>query len=103
MTVHYQSLDPLDDSAAGARQELQARPAVADSRTFEAEQPVPVGSARPVKAKKALFSIGKTIKSDVVMAFSRQLSSFHGRYLGPRRARDRCPANSITADAHRHQ
>ena len=76
MTVHYQSLDPLDDSAAGARQELQARPAVADSRTFEAEQPVPVGSAQPVKAKKALFSIGKTIKSDVVMAFSRQLSSF---------------------------
>jgi type IV pilus assembly protein PilC len=32
--------------------------------------------AKPAKAKRELFSIGKTIKPDVVMSFSRQLSSF---------------------------
>jgi type IV pilus assembly protein PilC len=79
VTNHYQSLDPPDESA-DAEQELPTRPAGADyssdPSTAEAEQPEAVGSARPAKTKKPLFSVGKSIKPDVVMAFSRQLSSF---------------------------
>ena len=60
MSVQYQ---PLGADAAGSQGD--ARPA--DS-----------GDAQPAveKVKKPLFSIGKTIKPEVVMAFSRQLSSF---------------------------
>ena len=75
MTSHYQSLDPSDESATGEPQ-LQARPAAVESPSHEAEQPAAGGSAQPVAPKKALFSVGKKVKSDVVMAFSRQLSSF---------------------------
>ena len=41
-------------------------------------RPADSGDAQPAveKVKKPLFSIGKTIKPEVVMAFSRQLSSF---------------------------
>lgn len=72
MTAHYQSLDPPDEPAAG-KQQSQARPGTDESPT---DEPDAVGSAQPVKTKKALFSIGKNVKSEVVMAFSRQLSSF---------------------------
>ncbi len=72
---HYQSLDPPDESAAGNRQS-PARPAVAEPLPPEADQLDAGGAVQPVKTKKALFSIGKNIKPDVVMAFSRQLSSF---------------------------
>ena len=75
VTTHYQSLDPPDEPAAG-EQQTQARPSAAESPTYEADQPDAVGSAQPIKTKKPLFSIGKGIKADVVMAFSRQLSSF---------------------------
>ena len=72
---HHQSLDPPDESGAG-KQQSPARPAVAAAPTHEADQLDAGGAAQPVKTKKPLFSIGKNIKSDVVMAFSRQLSSF---------------------------
>jgi type IV pilus assembly protein PilC len=72
---HYQSLDPPDESAAGERQS-QTQASAAESAAPEIEQPEAAGSVQPVKTKKALFSIGKKVKPDVVMAFSRQLSSF---------------------------
>jgi len=75
VTGHYQSLNPSDDKAAGDPQS-QARNAAAESQSRDADQPNDTGPATPAKTKKALFSIGKKIKSDVVMAFSRQLSSF---------------------------
>ena len=75
MTAHYQSLDPPDEPAGG-KQPAQERPVVAESPTHEPDQTDAVGSAQPVKTKKALFSVGKRVKSDVIMAFSRQLSSF---------------------------
>ena len=74
MTSHYQSLDPPEPGAG--EQPSQARPSAAESPTYEADQPDAVGSVQPVKTKKALFSIGKGIKANVIMAFSRQLSSF---------------------------
>lgn len=72
---HHQSLDPPDESEAG-NQPLQPRLAVTAAPTPEADQLDAGRAAQPVKTKKPLFSIGKNIKSDVVMAFSRQLSSF---------------------------
>ena len=61
MSRQYQSLGSIDEEP-GAEQSLRAD--VAD----------PV--ATPAKVKKQLFSIGRTVKPEVVMAFSRQLSSF---------------------------
>ena len=59
---------------------LPTQPAAAvygsEPLTADLEQPDAVVSARPVKTKKPLFSVGKSIKAEVVMAFSRQLSSF---------------------------
>lgn len=75
MPSHHQSLDPPDESEAG-NQPLQPRLAVTAAPTPEADQLDAGRAAQPVKTKKPLFSIGKNIKSDVVMAFSRQLSSF---------------------------
>jgi type IV pilus assembly protein PilC len=79
VTTNYQSLDPPDDSSTG-EQEPSARPVPVDYSSDpgnpDVEQPDAVGSAEPVKTKKPLFSIGKSIKAEVVMAFSRQLSSF---------------------------
>jgi type IV pilus assembly protein PilC len=75
VATHYQSLDPPDEPAAG-NEPSQVRPAAAESPAYEADQPDTAESVQPVKTKKALFSIGKKVKSDVVMAFSRQLSSF---------------------------
>ena len=60
MTLHYQPLASADDEL----REAQSRD--------DAEQVI----ATPPKAKKQLFSIGRTVKPEVVMAFSRQLSSF---------------------------
>jgi type IV pilus assembly protein PilC len=60
MTLHYQPLASADDVLS----EAQSRD--------DAEQVI--GS--PPKAKKQLFSIGRTVKPEIVMAFSRQLSSF---------------------------
>ncbi len=60
MTLHYQPLASADDVLS----EAQSRD--------EAEQVID----SPPKAKKQLFSIGRTVKPEVVMAFSRQLSSF---------------------------
>jgi type IV pilus assembly protein PilC len=74
VTSHYQSLDPPEPGAG--EQPSQARPSAAESPTYEADQRDAVLSAQPVKTKKPLFSVGKKIKSDVIMAFSRQLSSF---------------------------
>jgi type IV pilus assembly protein PilC len=79
VTTQYQSLDPPDDSVPG-EQKVSAQPPVADygsdPQTPAAEQSDTPGAAQPVKTKKPLFSVGKSIKSEVVMAFSRQLSSF---------------------------
>jgi type IV pilus assembly protein PilC len=79
VTTNYQSLDPPDDSSTG-EQEPSARPVPVDYSSDpgnpDVEQPDAVGSADLVKTKKPLFSIGKSIKAEVVMAFSRQLSSF---------------------------
>ena len=75
VTAHYQSLDPPDDSGDG-EERSERRVSDAQRPTDEAEQPDAVGPVQPVKTKKPLFSIGKSIKSDVIMAFSRQLSSF---------------------------
>jgi type IV pilus assembly protein PilC len=75
VTAHYQSLDPPDEPARG-EEKSKSRGPVAELSIDEVDQPDAVGAVQPVKTKKPLFSIGKTIKSDVVMAFSRQLSSF---------------------------
>ena len=56
MSLHYQSLDSTDDAVGTGE--------VADN------------IAGPPKVRKQLFSIGRTVKPEVVMAFSRQLSSF---------------------------
>jgi type IV pilus assembly protein PilC len=72
--MHYQSLDPAD----------RAPGTLPEPRTFLAGQQVGAFAADPdesrtvavEKVKKPLFSIGKTVKPEVVMAFSRQLSSF---------------------------
>ncbi len=75
VTSHYQSLDPPADSPTG-EQQTHAPAAVAERALVDADQPATANSAEPIKTKKALFSVGKKVKSDVVMAFSRQLSSF---------------------------
>jgi type IV pilus assembly protein PilC len=74
MSVHYQSLDPADAVGDETRQFVPASqydPRLSDEAS-------PDGGHRVVveKAKKPLFSIGKTVKPEVIMAFSRQLSSF---------------------------
>ncbi len=58
--MQYQPLGPADGPASHD-----------DSRTIDRPR-----SNTAEKVKKPLFSIGKTVKPDVVMAFSRQLSSF---------------------------
>jgi type IV pilus assembly protein PilC len=60
MSMHYQPLGAGDDASdTGALPDLDVvRPPAVE------------------KAKKPLFSVGKKIKPDVIMAFSRQLSSF---------------------------
>jgi type IV pilus assembly protein PilC len=60
MTLHYQPLASADDELSEAQS------------GDDADQVI----ATPPKAKKQLFSIGRTVKPEVVMAFSRQLSSF---------------------------
>ncbi len=60
MTLHYQPLAPADD-------------VVSESQPRDDTEQVIAG---PPKVKKPLFSIGRTVKPEVVMAFSRQLSSF---------------------------
>ena len=75
VTSHYQSLDPPNEPARGEKRS-ESRASDAQLPTDKAEQPDAVGPVQPAKTKKPLFSIGKTIKSDVIMAFSRQLSSF---------------------------
>lgn len=54
----------------------QRRPADTPVSTPEIEAPVAPGRPKEKKQRKPLFSIGKTVKPDVIMAFSRQLSSF---------------------------
>jgi type IV pilus assembly protein PilC len=71
--MHYKSLGAADDAEA-LETDAYMQPSVSG-----AEVPQDSDGARPAKPekiKKPLFSIGKTIKPDVVMAFSRQLSSF---------------------------
>ncbi len=79
MTSHYQSLDPPDDESPTGEQESQApTPVVVHSERpiGEADHPYSLGAGQATKTKKPAFSIGKSIKAEVVMAFSRQLSSF---------------------------
>ncbi|HEY0519759.1 MAG TPA: type II secretion system F family protein [Ilumatobacteraceae bacterium] len=63
MTMHYEPLGADDDAPSRQINE--------DDAATDAVNPVVAE-----KVSKPLFSIGKTIKPDVVMAFSRQLSSF---------------------------
>ncbi|MEP7047901.1 MAG: type II secretion system F family protein, partial [Ilumatobacteraceae bacterium] len=77
--MHYQSLDSADDAVRNDNQapSRQLSPDAEGDRAAVA----PIDQAEPkstgaAKIKKPLFSIGKTIKPGVVMAFSRQLSSF---------------------------
>lgn len=58
--------------------QLQPLGAADDAQGPDAEPSIGPDAARPAPAriKKPLFSIGKTVKPEVVMAFSRQLSSF---------------------------
>jgi type IV pilus assembly protein PilC len=51
----------------------------APGRETEPSQQIPLALGKPIRSEKVskpLFSIGKKVKLDVVMAFSRQLSSF---------------------------
>jgi type IV pilus assembly protein PilC len=66
MIVHYEPLAPADEAISETPSQLQSRPG---------DDPVQV-AARPPKVRKPLFSIGRTIRPEVIMAFSRQLSSF---------------------------
>lgn len=79
MSTHYQSLEPADRAADYGAQPRTTSFAP-DTRTDEpTPEPAWAASAKAIKVKKAkkpLFSIGKTVKPEVVMAFSRQLSSF---------------------------
>lgn len=79
MSTHFQPLGAADNAASG--------PVVAATRPFvpgeeigtpavATTDPDERTSAAAEKIKKPLFSIGKKIKPEVVMAFSRQLSSF---------------------------
>ena len=72
MSMPYQSLDPIDD-ASRARVNAFVPDQSVGALALEVDEvrPIPVE-----KVKRQLFSIGKTVKPDVVMAFSRQLSSF---------------------------
>ena len=78
MSTHFQPLgaagDPVSSHVAVATRpfvpgEEIGTPAPGTTSSDE-------GKPAAAKVKKPLFSIGKTIKPDVVMAFSRQLSSF---------------------------
>ncbi len=62
MSVQFQPLGAADDAVGP-----DAEPSIG---------PDGGGRASIAKVKKPLFSIGKTVKPEVVMAFSRQLSSF---------------------------
>jgi type IV pilus assembly protein PilC len=72
--MHYQSLDPVEDipgTAPDVRPFVPGQVVDASAADPNENRPAPVE-----KVKKPLFSIGKTVKPEVVMAFSRQLSSF---------------------------
>ena len=75
--MHYQSLDAADDQSGN---DADVRTLDDDFAPLTLEPAEADGVRKPEatakKPKKALFSIGKTIKPDVVMAFSRQMSSF---------------------------
>jgi len=79
MSVHFQPLGAADD-AAGGQVIAATRPFVPGEEigvpATETTSPDERKPAAVEKVKKPLFSIGKSIKPEVVMAFSRQLSSF---------------------------
>jgi type IV pilus assembly protein PilC len=74
--MHYQSLDSADDALEREVDGQNGSVAtVTDASKFDPDDS-DGGPTAPVKKPRQLFSIGKTVKPDVVMAFSRQLSSF---------------------------
>jgi type IV pilus assembly protein PilC len=79
MSTHFQPLGAADD-AAGGQVVVATRPFVPGEEIgTPARDTTDTDERRPVaaeKVKKPLFSIGQKIKPAVVMAFSRQLSSF---------------------------
>ncbi len=75
MNMRDRSIDPAggaSSSVAGPN----ARGSVDAGDVLTEEPPEVVKPAAPPRVKKPLFSIGKTIKPPVILAFSRQLSSF---------------------------
>ena len=74
--MHYQSLDAADDESGG---EAGVRTLDTDFAPLNTAPTEAEGAKRAVAADKKprqLFSIGQAIKPAVIMAFSRQLSSF---------------------------
>ena len=74
--MHYQSLDAADDQSGN---DADVRTLDGDLAPLTPEPAEADGARKPeasAKKPRQLFSIGKTIKPDVVMAFSRQMSSF---------------------------
>jgi type IV pilus assembly protein PilC len=69
--MHYQSLDAADGSGGEADSRTAEGTALLTAES-DAEKRVVAAEKKP----RQLFSIGKTIKPAVIMAFSRQLSSF---------------------------
>lgn len=73
VNTHYQSLDAADDQSGGDA-EVRTVDHNLVPLTAETDLRTPAGSRE--KQRRQLFSIGRTIKPSVIMAFSRQLSSF---------------------------
>ena len=74
VTIHYQSLDPVEPGSRASTPSFTPADAPQGPSTDYDEGDEARTNVK--KPKKALFSIGKTIKPEVVMAFSRQMSSF---------------------------
>ena len=74
--MHYQSLDAADDESGGDAGIRAIDDDVAPLNTVPVEAEGAKRAAPAEKKPRQLFSIGKSIKPDDVMSFSRQLSSF---------------------------
>ncbi len=75
VSMHYQSLDAADESGGDADvRTVDDDVAPLTTAPVEAEETKRAAAAE--KKPRQLFSVGRTIKPAVIMAFSRQLSSF---------------------------
>ena len=74
--MHYQSLDAADDQSGGDAGIRTLDTDVAPLTAAPADAEVAKRAAAAEQKPRQLFSIGKSIKPNDVMSFSRQLSSF---------------------------